>query len=459
MKDIKNHKLKVSIVDFGAASGSKQLQTDSIQSAIDFCFKNGGGEIQIPKGEFLTGGIRLRSNTTLHLLEGAKLIGSRDPEDYFVLQKDKIEPVPAYILTDEQRVNGRSPDGLHYGRRWLSSLIKVYKAKNVSIIGEKYSVIDGRDCYDELGEEGYRGPHCICVGESENLNFYGYTIINSANWAHCIWNTKNIVCEKVTVKAGHDGFDIFGCKNVKVEDCDLFSGDDSIAGYANQKVVINNCRISSSCSAFRFAGTNVKIKNCQVDGNSKYVHRYTLNKEEQITNNILSDEENPNHRYRMKSFYTYYADYRLIIKKKPSKILIENCTIVNPEKLFHFNYSGSECWSINRPLSNIKFKNINAKNLSLPIIAYGDKEELFKITFEDVSIELSDDYRDDCLIRSANLKKAAFNNFTVNNFKGTTAIRNYGKNTGKIEMINSSFSDSEIATITETQEQFTVESI
>ena len=453
---LKNNNLKVNIVDFGAVSGCDALQTDSIQKAIDYCYQNGGGEIQIPKGEFLTGGIRLRSNTTLHLLEGSKLVGSRNPNDYFVLQNDNIEPVPDNIFTDETKINGRSIDGIHFGRRWFNSLIKVYKAKNVSIIGDKGSVIDGNDCYDEKGEEGFRGPHCICVCECKNIRFYGITVINSANWAYCIWSTKNIVCEKAVVKAGHDGFDVFSCQNVFVEDCDFYSGDDCVAGYSNYKVTINNCRLSSTCSAFRFAGTQVKISNCEIDGNSKYVHRYTLTDEEKITGKLLSDTENPNHRYRMKSFFTYYADYRLTIKRLPSKIFVENCTITDSEKFLHFNYSGNESWQQNRPLKEIRFKNITVEGLSLPMVAYGDRDIPFKLNCENIEMELSHDYRDDCLIHAANLERIILNNFNVKNFKGKVIVRNYGNNNGKIILHDSNVGSSDIDMVEETNEKFIV---
>jgi len=456
---MKNYKLKVNILDFGAKTGSNLLQTESIQSAIDYCFKNGGGEIQIPAGEFITGAIRLRSNITLHLLEDAKLIGSRNPNDYFILQKDIIEPVPNYILTNETKINGRSIDGVHYGKKWFNSLIKVYNAKNIAIIGEKNSIIDGRDCYDENGEEGFRGPHCISICKSKNIDIYGITIVNSANWAYCIWSCKNVTCKNSTIKAGHDGFDVFDCENVLVEDCDFYTGDDCIAGYANYKVRISNCKLSSTCSAFRFAGTNVKISNCKVEGNSKFVHRYTLTKDEKITGKLLSDLENPNHRYRMKSFYTYYADNRLEIIKKPSKITIENCTVENSEKFLHYNYSGNETWQQNRPLYDISFKNIVVKNISMPMIAYGSQEEPFTLNLESVDILLSNNYTDDCLIRSANLKSVNFNKVCVKNFNGETVVKNYGENKGKIAINCSDFGNEIKSAIKETKQEFVVDCI
>lgn len=82
------------IVSYGAkADGS--LCTCQIQKAIDDCFLNGGGEVEIPSGVFLTGGLRLRSNVTLHLLENAVLKGSVNPEDYADYINDTIEPISA----------------------------------------------------------------------------------------------------------------------------------------------------------------------------------------------------------------------------------------------------------------------------------------------------------------------------------------------------------------------------
>ena len=63
----------VNILDYGAKPNG-ELCTKNIQSAIDACFLQGGGEVVVPSGEFLTGGLRLRSQVTLHLLENAKLL-------------------------------------------------------------------------------------------------------------------------------------------------------------------------------------------------------------------------------------------------------------------------------------------------------------------------------------------------------------------------------------------------
>ena len=66
--------MEYNIQAYGAVSGGG-LCTAQIQKAIDDCFLQGGGEVIIPEGRFLTGGIRLRSNVTLHLQKNAVLLG------------------------------------------------------------------------------------------------------------------------------------------------------------------------------------------------------------------------------------------------------------------------------------------------------------------------------------------------------------------------------------------------
>ena len=198
------------IKDFGAISESSELQTASIQAAIDAAFLAGGGEVVIPEGSFLTGCIRLRSNITLHLLKNATLVGSIDPDDYCGYLNDKIEPISAeeidsVVETALPEGNGRSARPYS---RWNNAIIRAIKAKNIAIVGDEGSVIDGRNCFDPVGEESYRGPHAINMWFCENVRLEGYTIRDSANWAHAIQNSKGISARNITVLAGHDGFDV-----------------------------------------------------------------------------------------------------------------------------------------------------------------------------------------------------------------------------------------------------------
>src|SRR5438045_4376272 len=82
---------------FGIYSDGVTLNTRSIQFAIDYINQQGGGRLVFDVGRFLTGSIHLRSNVTLHLKEGAVLLGVLNPLDY-----DK-EGFTALILAHDQR--------------------------------------------------------------------------------------------------------------------------------------------------------------------------------------------------------------------------------------------------------------------------------------------------------------------------------------------------------------------
>ena len=173
----------VNIRNFGAVEGNDKLQTKEIQSAIDFCFTQGGGEVVIPAGIYNTGDLRLRSNVTLHLLKGAVLKGSLNPEDYFNYLQDQVEPLPPDDVTDAPYVHLSTIKGetaydenkREYrftrvpGSRWNNALIRGIHASNIAIIGDEGSIIDGSNCYDAIGEENYRGPHGITLFDCENI--------------------------------------------------------------------------------------------------------------------------------------------------------------------------------------------------------------------------------------------------------------------------------------------------
>lgn len=256
-----------SIVDYGALADGK-LCTDKIQKAIDDCFLNGGGEVAIPAGQYLVGGLRLRSNVTLHLLENAVLMGSVDPEDYVGYIHDRIEPIsfeerdkPVSTIkcVPDKRIDASA---VPYSR-WNNAVIRAVNAKNISIIGEKGSEINGQNCFDEQGEEHYRGPHAINMWFCENITLRGYTIRDSANWAHAIQNSQNITVRNVTVLGGHDGFDVRTCDDILVEDCRFLTGDDCIAGFDNIGVTVRRCYFESACSWFRFGATDMLVEECR----------------------------------------------------------------------------------------------------------------------------------------------------------------------------------------------------
>jgi len=428
-----NEKMKniVSISNFGAKADGT-LQTTNIQAAIDHCFMLGGGDVVVPKGVYLTGGIRLRSNITLYLEKNAVLKGVRDPEAYYGYLHDAVEPLGEHQVTDAPYVGlwtihgeteyDESDSRYRFkripGSRWNNAIIRAIDAENVKIIGEEGSVIDGDNCYDAIGEENYRGPHAICFFGVKNVELRGYTVKNSANWAHNMLFCENIAVKDIKVEAGHDGFDAAVCKNVSITDSEFYTGDDCIAGFGNTNVFVDHCILNSACSAFRFGGTNVLIKHCRAFAPGRYSFRGRLSAEEKKAGVMATSTRN-----NMLSFFTYYADYSVPIPEEPGNIVIEDCEIYGADRFLHYNFSGNETWQRYRPLRDITFKNIKATNVSMPLTLYGTENDKVELRMKNVFINMREGSTAEELIRACHYSRISIDCMQIDGFNGGCLIK------------------------------------
>lgn len=346
-------------------------RTLDIQGAIDDCFSAGGGTVRLAKGVYPICGLRLRNRVTLYLESGCRLLGSRDVERYFILEKDVVEPVDPKIISHVGwiRADYVDKDTFHRypGNRWNNAIIRLYRATDAAIIGEPDSVIDGCNAFDPLGEENYRGPLGINAVECRNLTLRGYTVKDSGNWAHRIVDTRNLVIDGVTCLAGHDSIHFNGCDDVRIENCILKTGDDCIAGFDNRRVLVRNCYLNTSCSCFRFGGVDVTIENCQARGPGEYGFRGVLSRAEKEAGAPAPKGTRNN----MLSFFTYYADRTCPIRGDAGNIVIRDCTVENADRFFHYNYF-NEQWQKGAPLTDITFERVTACGLKLPLCAWGD---------------------------------------------------------------------------------------
>lgn len=349
------------IRDFGAISGGG-LCTEGIQKAIDACFLAGGGEVQIPRGDFLTGSVRLRSGVTLHLLEGAHLWGSRNPEDYMGFLEDSLEPLlPQDFTSVHTAVPGHTGRSITPTNRWNNAILRAIRAKGIRIIGERNSFISGQNCFDAQGEEGFRGPHAINLWFCEDVVLSGYTIRDCGNWAHAIQNSQRITAKGLTVLGGHDGFDIRTCDDIQIEGCRFCTGDDCIAGFDNINVSIRDCYFNCACSFLRFGGTHVLVENCQGESPALYGHRHRLSLEEKMAG-VPTNEKC---RHDAHAVFMYYCDNRAQIREVPGDILIRHCEFSGMDSILSLDYG--HAWCCNRILGDITFEDCQFSGVSQPI--------------------------------------------------------------------------------------------
>lgn len=103
---------------------------------------------------------------------------------------------------------------------------------------------------------------CRCRG----VTLRGYTYRNAANWCHQLDSCIQVRMDHVTVLGGHDGVNLHHCTQVWIDSCDFRTGDDCIAGYDAENVVVRNCSLNTSCNSFRFGGRNLLVEHCRFWG-------------------------------------------------------------------------------------------------------------------------------------------------------------------------------------------------
>jgi len=96
------------ITDFGAVAGGKIKNTRAIDAAITKCNQEGGGQVLITNGKFLTGPIHMKSNVNLHIDSTAVLLFSTEPTDYLPLVRTRWEGDDCYNYSPLIYADGQS---------------------------------------------------------------------------------------------------------------------------------------------------------------------------------------------------------------------------------------------------------------------------------------------------------------------------------------------------------------
>ena len=249
----------LNVRSFGATGDGKTKETVAFQKAIDACAAAGGREIVVPTGNYLIGSIELKSQTTLRLGKDATLLGSPDLEDYPVTKV---------------RWEGRWIDG-HRG------LIFANKAEHIAIVGPGHVGA----CLALGGRQMPRRPAVIEPIDCHDVRLEGFSVSQQRMWTMHPTYCENLVVKNITIRSiggNSDGVDVDSCKHVRIEGCDIESGDDCIAiksgrgmeGYrlarTTEDVLITHCTFSDNIFACIGIGSetsggirDVRIEHCK----------------------------------------------------------------------------------------------------------------------------------------------------------------------------------------------------
>lgn len=240
------------VTDYGAKGDNLADNGKAIQLAIDACAKAGGGTVVVPKGEFLSGPIRLASHIGLRVEKGATLRmlpmgkypgGTKDPAD-FISGKD-LQDVR---IDGEGTIDGQGGAWWPFAKTKGASrprMIKLSSCKRVLI--EKITLRNSPMFHIAIG------------GKSSDVTVSGVTVRAPKS------------DDPVTPSHNTDACDVSG-SNILIKDCYVSVGDDNFTcGGNTSNVFITRCTYGNghglSIGSYTKGGvSNFTVTDCTFKG-------------------------------------------------------------------------------------------------------------------------------------------------------------------------------------------------
>ena len=245
------------ITYYGATGDGVTINTTAIQAAIDSCHNAGGGIVQVPPGNFVTGTVILKSNVTINIMQGATILGSSSMSDY----PDIIPQMRTYA--------DRYPK---------KSVFYAENQHNIGIIGK--GTFNGQGLSLAFLSSHSTSPFGFRFLSCTNVTYDGISMQNSAFWMMHNFNIDTLTIKNLHIVnqayGNNDGVDIDACRNVLVDSCYADCNDDAIVikatavGIANNNIEIKNCTVASYSRALKIGTetfgptSNVHIHDCNV---------------------------------------------------------------------------------------------------------------------------------------------------------------------------------------------------
>lgn len=249
------------VKDFGAKGDGVTLDSPAINAAIEEAVANGGGQVYLPAGTYLSGSIRLKSNIDLHLSPGCV-----------------IKAAPASMKAyDESESFGGFPEYQDGGHTYFhNSLIWAEEANNVSITG--HGMIDGEGLTKHDTEKAGivqggsigTGDKSIALKQCRRVTLRDFTVYRGGHFAVIMTGCDLSTIDNLTIDTNRDGIDIDCCKYMTVTNCRVNTpSDDAIvlkSSYALKKpvlcehIAVTNCNVTGYECGTLLDGTYVPAK-------------------------------------------------------------------------------------------------------------------------------------------------------------------------------------------------------
>lgn len=273
--------------DYGASGKKEDDARALIQRAIDDCAQAGGGMVYFPPGAYTTGTLFLRSHVRIHVDAGATIYSSKEPAAFPQVGPKHMTPRSLFFGEDLENVTleGRGTidgQGEYY---WAEKTFRDWFIYPNEVVATKAGLPLTR-AFPTENSVGHLVLLLRCKDvRIENLNF-----LHSPSWTMHLYGCERVVIDGIYIYTSMrdgvwaDGIDPDGCKDMRISNCIINTGDDAIVFYSMnwygpalpcENITITNCRLSSSSSALKFcdgnmaAVRNVVVDNCILTGSNR----------------------------------------------------------------------------------------------------------------------------------------------------------------------------------------------
>lgn len=266
----------------GARGDGSTDDTKAIQAALDACAARGGGTVVVPSGTYQLRPIQIGSRTTLQLDTGAVLKATTRLEDY-----PQESEHTSHESTRSGLIRARNAvDVAIVGRGVIDgSGMSFVITNNLSYPGKDHDPAATRQgaAFMQPPPGGFpHGPFArgqdrpgnpLHFRDCRHVLLEGITIQNSP-----VWNCHLERCTDVLISGIHitsrdsdfrvpndDGIDLTECRRVRIVGCDIETGDDCIAVFGSQDVVVSTCTLQSRSTGVRVGYNGPDIKRCSFE--------------------------------------------------------------------------------------------------------------------------------------------------------------------------------------------------
>lgn len=259
-----------SVLSYGAINHKDSISTKAIQQAIDACHLSGGGTVYFPAGTYKSGQLYLRSNVSFYFEVNATLFASRNPEHYKKRSGEYKADNQAALPNEQALFYG---DSIHHvgffgkGRIHGQAERKWEPLKEVDMFIEKETE-NARLAGIKVERFYAMEPkvRLVYINNASYITFRDITLEESPDWTLHLGNSDNAVIDGVTILSSldagvnADGIDIDGCRNVRISNCTVITGDDAIClkstirngrFYNCENILVNNCILTSTSTALK----------------------------------------------------------------------------------------------------------------------------------------------------------------------------------------------------------------